>query len=204
MVLILPCICDCNRNVPQWNLRLPVPLWIPKRILSTHPLWSRMCRASASPITICQNRSWSWQRASCRATRCARSARALSVACSTPAAGMYCIFCKYTRTKSGSWIFCFYCAFSFYFFFCRTNKYNKLVLAQHLDDLVESFLMSALHNGQVRFWFCMHCEAGHLFAAKLSFCRQFSKMFCWRNKRLYLYRFAPWKRTTKSRQVTCG
>jgi hypothetical protein len=32
---------------------------------------------------------------------------------------------------------------------CRTNGYNKLVLAQHLDDLVESFLMSALHNGQV-------------------------------------------------------
>lgn len=33
---------------------------------------------------------------------------------------------------------------------CRTYGYNKLVLAQHLDDLVESFLMSALHNGQVR------------------------------------------------------
>jgi hypothetical protein len=32
----------------------------------------------------------------------------------------------------------------------RTHGYNKLVLAQHLDDLVESFLMSALHNGQVR------------------------------------------------------
>lgn len=31
----------------------------------------------------------------------------------------------------------------------RTNKYNKLILAQHLDDLVESFMMSALHNGQV-------------------------------------------------------
>eukprot|EP01035_Chromulina_nebulosa_P025660 gene25660-33507_t len=33
---------------------------------------------------------------------------------------------------------------------CRTNNYNKLVLAQHLDDLAESFLMSALHNGQIR------------------------------------------------------
>lgn len=33
---------------------------------------------------------------------------------------------------------------------CRTNGYNKLVLAQHLDDLAESFIMSALHNGQVR------------------------------------------------------
>jgi hypothetical protein len=35
-------------------------------------------------------------------------------------------------------------------FLHRSNGYNKLVLAQHLDDLVESFLMSALHNGQVR------------------------------------------------------
>ena len=33
---------------------------------------------------------------------------------------------------------------------CRENNYNKLVLAQHLDDLAESFLMSVLHNGQVR------------------------------------------------------
>lgn len=33
---------------------------------------------------------------------------------------------------------------------CRDHKYNKLVLAQHLDDLAESFLMSTLHNGQLR------------------------------------------------------
>ncbi|OQR94019.1 cysteine desulfurase [Thraustotheca clavata] len=33
---------------------------------------------------------------------------------------------------------------------CRTNNYNKLVLAQHLDDLAESFIMSAMYNGQVR------------------------------------------------------
>lgn len=33
---------------------------------------------------------------------------------------------------------------------CRENGYNKLVLAQHLDDLAESFIMSALHNGQAR------------------------------------------------------
>ena len=33
---------------------------------------------------------------------------------------------------------------------CRDNNYNKLVLAQHLDDLAESFMMSALHNGQIR------------------------------------------------------
>ncbi|GAB9473956.1 tRNA 2-thiocytidine biosynthesis protein ttca [Globisporangium polare] len=33
---------------------------------------------------------------------------------------------------------------------CRAHKFNKLVLAQHLDDLAESFLMSAMHNGQLR------------------------------------------------------
>jgi tRNA(Ile)-lysidine synthase TilS/MesJ len=33
---------------------------------------------------------------------------------------------------------------------CIENGYNKLVLAQHLDDLVESFFMSMIHNGQVR------------------------------------------------------
>lgn len=33
---------------------------------------------------------------------------------------------------------------------CRNFKYNKLILAQHLDDLAESFMMSALHNGQIR------------------------------------------------------
>uniref|UniRef100_M4B796 Aminotransferase class V domain-containing protein n=1 Tax=Hyaloperonospora arabidopsidis (strain Emoy2) TaxID=559515 RepID=M4B796_HYAAE len=33
---------------------------------------------------------------------------------------------------------------------CRTHGFNKLVLAQHLDDLVESFFMSAMHNGQLR------------------------------------------------------
>ncbi|TDH72116.1 hypothetical protein CCR75_003669 [Bremia lactucae] len=33
---------------------------------------------------------------------------------------------------------------------CRQFGYNKLVLAQHLDDLAESFFMSAMHNGQLR------------------------------------------------------
>ena len=33
---------------------------------------------------------------------------------------------------------------------CREHGYNKLVLGQHLDDLAESFVMSALHNGQIR------------------------------------------------------
>lgn len=33
---------------------------------------------------------------------------------------------------------------------CRKEGFNKLVLAQHLDDLAESFFMSAMHNGQLR------------------------------------------------------
>jgi len=32
----------------------------------------------------------------------------------------------------------------------RKNGYTKLVLAQHLDDNAESFLMSLFHNGQLR------------------------------------------------------
>ena len=32
----------------------------------------------------------------------------------------------------------------------RREQYNVLVLAQHLDDLAESFLMSAFHGGQLR------------------------------------------------------
>jgi len=30
----------------------------------------------------------------------------------------------------------------------RRERYNVLALAQHLDDLAESFLMSAFHAGQ--------------------------------------------------------
>lgn len=33
---------------------------------------------------------------------------------------------------------------------CRREGYNVLVLAQHLDDLAESFLMSAFRGGQLR------------------------------------------------------
>jgi tRNA(Ile)-lysidine synthase TilS/MesJ len=33
---------------------------------------------------------------------------------------------------------------------CREQGFNKLVLAQHLDDVCESFIMSAMHNGCVR------------------------------------------------------
>merc|ERR1719272_1614398 len=32
----------------------------------------------------------------------------------------------------------------------RKNKYNVLVMGQHLDDLAESFLMSVFHNGFLR------------------------------------------------------
>lgn len=32
----------------------------------------------------------------------------------------------------------------------RENNYNVLVLAQHLDDLAESFMMSAFHGGSLR------------------------------------------------------
>ena len=32
----------------------------------------------------------------------------------------------------------------------RENNCNKLVLAQHLDDCAESFLMSVMHNGFIR------------------------------------------------------
>jgi len=33
---------------------------------------------------------------------------------------------------------------------CRREGYNVLALAQHLDDLAESFLMSAFHSGELR------------------------------------------------------
>jgi len=32
----------------------------------------------------------------------------------------------------------------------RENKYNVLALGQHLDDLAESFMMSAFHNGKIK------------------------------------------------------
>jgi tRNA(Ile)-lysidine synthase TilS/MesJ len=47
-----------------------------------------------------------------------------------------CAFCS--RMKRGLLYTC-----------CQEGGYNKLVLAQHLDDLVESLFMSLMHNGQV-------------------------------------------------------
>ncbi|HIP52460.1 MAG TPA: tRNA 2-thiocytidine biosynthesis protein TtcA [Chromatiales bacterium] len=49
--------------------------------------------------------------------------------------------------------FCAYCARmkrGIMYSTCRREGYNVLALAQHLDDLAESFLMSAFHGGQLR------------------------------------------------------
>ena len=49
--------------------------------------------------------------------------------------------------------FCAYCARmkrGIMYRCARKNNYNILVLAQHLDDLAESFLMSAFHGGQLK------------------------------------------------------
>jgi tRNA(Ile)-lysidine synthase TilS/MesJ len=49
--------------------------------------------------------------------------------------------------------FCSYCARAkrgIMYRVCRTHGYNVLALAQHLDDLAESLLMSLFHNGQLR------------------------------------------------------
>ena len=49
--------------------------------------------------------------------------------------------------------FCAYCARmkrGIMYSTCREHGYNVLALAQHLDDLAESFLMSAFHGGQLR------------------------------------------------------
>ncbi len=49
--------------------------------------------------------------------------------------------------------FCAYCARmkrGIMYSICREQGYNVLALAQHLDDLAESFLMSAFHGGQLR------------------------------------------------------
>jgi tRNA(Ile)-lysidine synthase TilS/MesJ len=56
-----------------------------------------------------------------------------------------------TRLDGGS--FCAYCARmkrGIMYSTCRENGYNVLALAQHLDDLAESLLMSIFHGGQLR------------------------------------------------------
>lgn len=56
------------------------------------------------------------------------------------------------RTMRGN-SFCAYCSRmrrGVLYATAREHGYNVLVLAQHLDDLAESFLMSAFHNGRLR------------------------------------------------------
>ncbi|MGD2119359.1 MAG: ATP-binding protein [Chromatiales bacterium] len=55
-----------------------------------------------------------------------------------------------TRMQGDS--FCAYCARmkrGIMYRVCREHDYNVLALAQHLDDLAESFLMSAFHQGKL-------------------------------------------------------
>ncbi|MDJ0741008.1 MAG: ATP-binding protein [Gammaproteobacteria bacterium] len=55
-----------------------------------------------------------------------------------------------TRLQGDS--FCAYCARmkrGIMYSTCRAHGYNVLALAQHLDDLAESFLMSAFHQGRL-------------------------------------------------------
>lgn len=57
------------------------------------------------------------------------------------------------RTTMHGSSFCAYCARmrrGILYDVARREGYNVLVLAQHLDDLAESFLMSAFHGGQLR------------------------------------------------------
>ena len=56
-----------------------------------------------------------------------------------------------TRLEGDS--FCAYCARmkrGIMYTTCRRNGYNVLALAQHLDDLAESLMMSIFHGGQLR------------------------------------------------------
>jgi tRNA(Ile)-lysidine synthase TilS/MesJ len=57
------------------------------------------------------------------------------------------------RTRMSGDSFCAYCARmkrGIMYTACREHGCNVLALAQHLDDLAESFLMSAFHGGQLR------------------------------------------------------
>jgi tRNA 2-thiocytidine biosynthesis protein TtcA len=56
------------------------------------------------------------------------------------------------RTRMDGDSFCAYCARmkrGIMYQACREHGYNVLALAQHLDDLAESFLMSAFHQGRL-------------------------------------------------------
>ena len=56
------------------------------------------------------------------------------------------------KDAPGRRLFCAYCARmkrGIMYSTCREHGYNVLALAQHLDDLAESFLMSAFHQGKL-------------------------------------------------------
>jgi len=56
------------------------------------------------------------------------------------------------KTRLDGDSFCAYCARmkrGIMYNCCRQNGFNVLALAQHLDDLAESFLMSAFHQGRL-------------------------------------------------------
>jgi tRNA(Ile)-lysidine synthase TilS/MesJ len=56
------------------------------------------------------------------------------------------------RTRMDGDSFCAYCSRmkrGIMYTACREHGYNVLALAQHLDDLAESFLMSAFHQGRL-------------------------------------------------------
>lgn len=57
------------------------------------------------------------------------------------------------KTNMGNASFCAYCSRmkrGVMYDAARKGGYNVLALAQHMDDLAESFLMSAFHGGQLR------------------------------------------------------
>ena len=66
-----------------------------------------------------------------------REERIMDMASEHMSGDSICAFCA--RMKRGALYSCM-----------REHGYNKLVLAQHLDDVVESFLMSTMHNGLIR------------------------------------------------------
>jgi tRNA(Ile)-lysidine synthase TilS/MesJ len=72
-----------------------------------------------------------------------------------------CAFCA--RMKRGNLYSC-----------ARKNNCNKLVLAQHLDDLAESFMMSVMHNGFLRTMKANYkINAGDLSVIRpLAYCRE--------------------------------
>ena len=68
---------------------------------------------------------------------CFVSTGILQQAVSLPECASICSFCS--RMKRGRLYTC-----------ARREGYNVLAMGQHLDDLAESFLMSAFHNGFLR------------------------------------------------------